>query len=87
MTLNPFIETNAHLRFDRARAYGKRLDIPAGTAVRFEPGEPKTVRLVEIAGTRVIRGGNNLADGAVSPENQEAALARAKAAGFAHKEE
>jgi urease subunit gamma/beta len=82
-----FIETNAHLRFDRARAYGKRLDIPAGTAVRFEPGETKTVRLVEIAGNRVIRGGNNLADGPVSTENRKAALARVNAAGFAHQEE
>ena len=71
-----FIETNASLRFDRAKAYGKRLDIPAGTAVRFEPGETKTVRLVAIAGKQVIRGGNNLADGLVSPENLKAALAR-----------
>lgn len=82
-----FIETNASLRFDRAKAYGKRLDIPAGTAVRFEPGETKTVKLAEIAGKRVIRGGNNLADGPVSPENKTAALARVKAAGFAHQEE
>lgn len=82
-----FIETNAALRFDRSRAYGKRLDIPAGTAVRFEPGETKTVRLVEIAGNRVIRGGNNLAGGPVSPENQKAALARVEAGGFAHQKE
>ena len=81
-----FIETNAQLRFDRAQAYGRRLDIPAGTAVRFEPGETKTVTLVDIAGARVIRGGNNLADGPVSPENQAAALARVQAAGFAHQE-
>jgi|ERR1043166_875849 urease subunit gamma/beta len=82
-----FIETNAQLRFDRRKAYGKHLDIPAGTAVRFEPGETKTVRLVDIAGLRVIRGGNNLADGAVSPQNEHAALARVRAAGFAHQEE
>jgi urease subunit gamma/beta len=82
-----FIETNAQLRFDRARAYGKRLDIPAGTAVRFEPGESKTVRLVSIAGKQVIRGGNNLADGPLSPENLKTALARAQAGGFAHQEE
>src|SRR5205085_4794760 len=55
-----FVETNASLKFDRKLAYGKRLDIPAGTAVRFEPGETRTVTLVEIAGTRTIRGGNNL---------------------------
>src|SRR5258706_1278054 len=58
-----FIETNASLKFDRGAAYGKRLDIPAGTAVRFEPGETKTVKLVEIAGKRVIRGGNDPARG------------------------
>jgi urease subunit gamma/beta len=82
-----FIETNAQLRFDRQKAYGKRLDIPAGTAVRFEPGETKTVRLVEIAGHRVIRGGNNLADGAVSAEKHQAAMERVKAGGFAHQED
>jgi urease subunit gamma/beta len=56
-----FIETNAALTFDRRAAHGMRLDIPAGTAVRFEPGETKTVSLVAIAGRRVIRGGNNFA--------------------------
>jgi len=56
-----FVETNPALQFDRAAAYGKRLDIPAGTAVRFEPGETKTVTLVEIAGNRRITGGNNFA--------------------------
>jgi urease subunit gamma/beta len=71
-----FIETNASLKFDRAQAYGKRLDIPAGTAVRFEPGETKTVPLVEIAGARVIRGGNNLADGPVSEAGKKTALQR-----------
>ena len=45
-----FVETNRALEFDRAAAYGKRLDIPAGTAVRFEPGETQTVPLVAIAG-------------------------------------
>jgi urease subunit gamma/beta len=82
-----FIETNAALRFDRGLAYGKRLDIPAGTAVRFEPGETKTVRLVEIAGARVIRGGNNLGNGPVTPENRAAALGRVQAGSFAHQEE
>ena len=77
-----FIETNAALRFDRAKAYGKRLDIPAGTAVRFEPGETKTVKLVEIAGKKVIRGGNNLANGKVSAAGKKAALKRVKAKGF-----
>jgi urease subunit gamma/beta len=78
-----FIETNASLKFDRGVAYGKRLDIPAGTAVRFEPGETKTVKLVEIAGRKVIRGGNNLASGKVSAVGKKAALKRAKQKGFA----
>jgi urease subunit gamma/beta len=77
-----FVETNAALKFDRALAYGKRLDIPAGTAVRFEPGETKTVRLVEIAGAKVIRGGNNLADGPMSDEGKQAMLQRAGERGF-----
>lgn len=79
-----FIETNGALQFDRAKAYGMRLDIPAGTAVRFEPGETKTVKLVEIAGKKVIRGGNNLASGKVSAAGKKAALKRVKATGFAN---
>ncbi len=79
-----FIETNASLKFDRAQAYGKRLDIPAGTAVRFEPGETKTVPLVEIAGARVIRGGNNLADGPVSDAGKKTALQRVAQQKFSH---
>jgi len=51
-----FFETNPALRFDRARARGFRLDIPAGTATRFEPGQTRTVRLVAIAGKRVVQG-------------------------------
>jgi urease subunit gamma/beta len=61
-----FSETNAALAFDRRTAYGHRLDIPAGTAVRFEPGETRTVMLVPIAGGRVVRGGNAWASGPVS---------------------
>ena len=79
-----FIETNASLQFDRGAAYGKRLDIPAGTAVRFEPGETKTVKLVEIAGKKVIRGGSNLASGKVSAGGRKAALKKVKAKGFSH---
>lgn len=79
-----FIETNASLQFDRAQAYGTRLDIPAGMAVRFEPGEAKTVNLIPIAGHRIIRGGNNLANGKVSAAGRKSALKRVKAAGFAH---
>ena len=60
-----FFETNRALVFDRRSAYGHRLDIPAGTAVRFEPGESRTARLVPIAGDRIVRGGNAWASGPV----------------------
>ena len=76
-----FIETNRALEFDRAAAYGMRLDIPAGTAVRFEPGETKTVTLVAIAGARVIRGGNALADGPVTDEGRDRAGSSGRATG------
>jgi urease subunit gamma/beta len=81
-----FIETNPALQFDRARAYGMRLDIPAGTAVRFEPGETKSVTLVEIAGHKVIRGGNNLAAGKVSAAGKSAALQNIKSNNFSNRE-
>ena len=51
-----FFETNAALRFDRALARGYRLDIAAGTAVRFEPGQSRTVQLVALAGDRIVYG-------------------------------
>ncbi|MCW5621100.1 MAG: urease subunit beta [Burkholderiales bacterium] len=51
-----FFETNTALKFDRQQAYGYRLNIPAGTAVRFEPGQERTVELVELAGDRVVYG-------------------------------
>jgi urease subunit gamma/beta len=79
-----FIETNASLKFDRGKAYGKRLDIPAGAAVRFEPGDTKTIRLVDIAGEKVIRGGNNLADGPVSDAGRLAAMDRVQKLSFAN---
>ena len=53
-----FAETNAGLSFDRAAARGKRLDIPAGTAVRFEPGQTREVRLVPYSGARRVYGFN-----------------------------
>ena len=61
-----FGEVNQALEFDRAKARGRRLDIPAGTAVRFEPGDTKTVKLVTIAGHRIVRGGNNFQNGNVN---------------------
>lgn len=58
-----FGETNAALAFDREAARGFRLDIPAGTAVRFEPGQTRTVRLVAFGGNRVVTGFQGLVDG------------------------
>jgi urease subunit gamma/beta len=69
-----FIETNRALAFDRPASYGMRLDIPAGTAVRFEPGETRTVTLVAIAGERIIRGGNAWASGSVDGERDLAGV-------------
>ncbi|MBC7389707.1 MAG: urease subunit gamma [Opitutaceae bacterium] len=60
-----FVETNPSLVFDRVKAIGFRLNIPAGTAVRFEPGEKKNVQLVEIAGEKKVFGGNNLINGSI----------------------
>jgi urease len=77
-----FIETNAALSFDRRRAYGKRLDIPAGTAVRFEPGDIKTVTLCMIGGARIISGGNLLATGPLNHASLDAILSRLLAKGF-----
>ena len=53
-----FYETNEALRFDRKKAYGCRLNIAAGTAVRFEPGQSRTVELIPLAGSRVVYGFN-----------------------------
>ncbi|ACB00415.1 urease, beta subunit [Picosynechococcus sp. PCC 7002] len=60
-----FFEVNRALRFDRAATKGMRLNIPAGTAVRFEPGDEKDVELVALAGRRHVYGLNNLVDGAL----------------------
>ncbi|XP_022786982.1 uncharacterized protein LOC111327138 [Stylophora pistillata] len=80
-----FLEVNKQLEFDRAAAYGMRLNIAAGTAVRFEPGDTKTVELVDIAGNKVVRGGNGLTDGPASPENLDAVMKKVASKGFAHK--
>jgi urease subunit gamma/beta len=80
-------EVNPYLRLDRARAYGLRLDVPAGMAVRFEPGETRTVQAVPIAGARVVRGGNALAEGPVDDARRAGVAAAARERGFAHEEE
>lgn len=78
-----FFEINPELEFDRAVAFGFRLDIPAGTTVRFEPGDEKTVDLVAIGGERRVEGLNNLTDGDLdNPEVKRKAVTRAAAEGF-----
>jgi urease subunit beta len=78
-----FFEVNRELGFDRGTAYGMRLNIAAGTAVRFEPGEEKEVELTEFGGGRVIHGGNGLVQGALGEAGaRERAIERAKKAGF-----
>ena len=67
-----FFEVNRARRFDRALAFGMRLNVPAGTAVRFEPGDEKRVTLVELAGARKIYGLNALSQGGT----KEQALAK-----------
>jgi urease beta subunit len=77
-----FFEANKALRFDRAAAFGMRLNVPAGTAARFEPGDEKKVTLVALAGARVVHGLNGLTEGDTDTGGLAAALARAQAAGF-----
>jgi urease beta subunit len=78
-----FFEVNRALDFDRQRALGMRLDVPAGTAVRFEPGMEKEVALVEIGGTRRVVGFNGLVDGSVRASGKaREALERATKRGF-----
>ncbi|MEA2639856.1 MAG: urease subunit beta [Chloroflexota bacterium] len=76
-----FFEVNRALRFDRAAAYGYRLDIPAGTAVRFEPGETRLVHLIPFGGRGIVRGLNGLTEGSLA-EQRAAALANAARLGF-----
>jgi urease beta subunit len=74
-----FFETNRFLAFDRGRAYGMRLNIPAGTAVRFEPGDTREVDLVALGGSRTVCGINRLAEGPLDDhETRRRALERAR---------
>ncbi len=81
-----FFEANRALKFDREQAFGFRLSIPAGTAVRFEPGEEKRVTVVALAGKRVAYGINGLTNGSLDdPQVRTKALARAAEQGFSGK--
>jgi len=78
-----FVETNLFLSFDRDIAYNKRLDIPAGTAVRFEPGDTKSVSLIPISGKQIISGGNDFCSGPYNPSCLPSAIDKLKN-GFSH---
>lgn len=77
-----FFEVNKALEFDRAKSFGFRLDIPAGTAVRFEPGQSREVALVRFGGARKVGGLNSLTNGETTDEAKPLAIERARAAGF-----
>ena len=78
-----FYEVNEALKFEREPTRGYRLNIAAGTAVRFEPGEEKEIELTPFGGSRVMQGGNGLVEGPLDAEGaHEAALTRAQKAGF-----
>ena len=77
-----FFEVNRALRFDRAAAFGMRLNIPAGTAVRFEPGDSKRVTLVEIGGSKHVYGLNRLTNGLADESTKQGAVKRASESGF-----
>jgi len=81
-----FIETNPYLVFDRKRAYGMRLNILAGTAVRFEPGDAKSVILVSIGGHKVIKGGNGIADGPIDSSSLNVVMQKVNANSFGHED-
>ncbi|MFD3165223.1 urease subunit beta [Herpetosiphon sp. NSE202] len=81
-----FFEVNRALVFDRSLAYGMHLNIPAGTAVRFEPGDSKIVTVVAFAGTRQIYGHNGLVNGALDAADQvQISLSTAQALQFGHR--
>jgi urease beta subunit len=77
-----FFEVNRALRFERRLAWGMRLNVPAGTAVRFEPGDEKVVTLVELAGLREVHGLNALSEGRVDDARRAAGVERAAQSGF-----
>ena len=78
-----FFEVNKQMKFDRAKAFGMRLDIAAGTAVRFEPGEEKDVELVSYGGNRLVFGFSNLTNGETISENaKEKAMIKMTEQGF-----
>jgi len=83
-----FFEANPALSFDRETAYGMRLDIPAGTAIRFEPGCEEDVDLVAFGGDRIMRGMGGLVEGSLDDDEvRQAAFERAREAGYMEADE
>lgn len=82
-----FFEVNRCLDFDRAAAFGYRLDVPSGNSVRFEPGEEKIVQLVELGGTRTVYGLNDLTRATCARRNLAPSLEKARRRGFLAYEE
>jgi urease subunit beta len=80
-----FFEVNRQMELDRQKAYGMRLNIAAGTAVRFEPGEEKVVELVTFGGNKKLIGFNGLVNGETNDQNKEPALLRAVQLNFKNK--
>ena len=80
----PVFEVNRRLVFDRARAWGMHLDLAAGDAIRWRPGEVRTVRLVAYGGRGIVAGVNGLTEGPATPARLAEGLRRAAERGFAH---
>jgi len=76
-----FFEVNKALEFPREQSYGHRLNIPAGTSVRFEPGDTKEIELTEFGGKKIVYGFNGLVNGSLK-ENQDGAFKKAVEKGF-----
>lgn len=77
-----FFEVNRQLQFDRDKAFGMRLNIAAGTAVRFEPGEEKDIELVSFGGNKKIVGFSNLTNGVIDENNKPKAIKKASEQNF-----
>ncbi len=77
-----FFEVNRALSFDREKAFGMRLNIPSGGAVRFEPGEKKRIILVALGGSGIVRGLNGLTEGGTGEGEKKGSLERLREKGF-----
>ena len=81
-----FFEANKRLQFERTQAYGRRLDVPSGSAVRWEPGETREVQLIDIRGRRRVFGFQGLVNGRLTDEQRGEALHQVHDRGFLDQE-